>query len=277
MSAIFQETKPGGCYLEDVSLDTLITCRYEATGCGAYTYRSFQEIEDSKTTNKCRLNHRSWAGMCLDEKLCTSDPSNCASGDSQYVPESPFCNIEYNRYVDSPAGPFHLTGSCDVDGQETCVFSERACTAVGGTFSTPSQNGYADTCTCDNVKVGGCRRSDGSYMCAVSAAGCGSGDTYVEWNDSGLTAAVDCRLCADFPKTTRTWQEDLGRVYPLDYDRMPTKPSPGMSEDNLKMVAIGVGVGLVVMVVASFMCGRCSKRGKAAKEFDSQQSNGNHV
>jgi hypothetical protein len=114
-------------------------------------------------------------------------------------------------------------------------------------------------------------------MCAVSADGCGATDTYVEWNDAALNAAVDCRLCADFPKITRSWQKDLGRPYPIDYNRLPTKPPPAMSDDNVKMVAIGVGVGVVVVALASFMCGRCSKRGKSAKEFDSQQSNGSDV
>ena len=58
---------------------------------------SFAKIEDSNVSNKCRLNHRQFSGMCLDELLCTGDASNCQGGAAEFAAESPFCNFEYNR------------------------------------------------------------------------------------------------------------------------------------------------------------------------------------
>eukprot|EP00977_Amphora_coffeiformis_P019796 scaffold7467_cov187-Amphora_coffeaeformis.AAC.1 len=248
--------------------DELIHCAWEAEDCGVYNYQSFAKIEAAQVSNKCRLNHRQYAGMCLDELLCTGDASNCQDP-TKYADKSPFCNFEYNRYPDTPSGAFWLSGQCTVNGESTCVYSQGACTAAGGTYQTPAQMAYADTCTCNRVKTGACRRGNGDLMCAVSAKACDSTDTYIEWN--ALNGELDCTLCAGFPKTKRTWVDELdGKVMPLDYDRLPTKPGE-LNDDNLKIIAIGIGVGVALTALSCFFCGRWSRR-SSGKEFDS--SNG---
>lgn len=81
------ETFPGGCYIGSEITHELIRCAWEAEDCGAYTYKSFAAIEDAQKSNKCRLNHRQWSGMCLDELLCTGDASNCRGGVAEYAEE----------------------------------------------------------------------------------------------------------------------------------------------------------------------------------------------
>ena len=261
----FSETFPGGCYIGSAINDELIHCAWEAEDCGVYTYRSFAAIEAAQVSNKCRLNHRQYAGMCLDELLCTGDSSNCQDP-STYADQSPFCNFEYNRYPNPPSSDFWLSGQCTVNGETTCVYSANACSAAGGTYQIPADMGYADTCTCNRVKTGACRRSNGDLMCAVSASACDSSDTYVEWNQ--LAGQIDCTLCAGFPKEKRTWVDELdGKIMPWDYDRLPTKESEP-NDDNLKIAAIGIGVGVALTAISCFLCGRWSKR-SSAKEFDS--------
>lgn len=266
----FAETFPGGCYIGNVINDEVIFCAWEAPDCGVYTFQSFAKIEDAQVSNKCRLNHRQYAGMCLDELLCTGDASNCQDP-AQYADKSPFCNFEYNRYPDVPSSDFWLSGQCtNVTGQEpTCVYSESACTAAGGTYQIPAQLNYATTCTCNRVKTGACRRPNGDLMCAVSEQACDVADTYVEWNDLDRDNDQDCTLCAGFPQEKRSWVDDLdGKIMPPDYERTPTKPRE-YNDDNAKIVAVGILVGLILACLSCFMCGRWSKRSAARKEFDS--------
>ena len=247
-SPLLKEAFPGGCYLGE----TPIKCSWTAAGCGAYDFKSFRELPER---SKCHDSHRIYTGMCVDETLCTSNATNCLNPES-YVISSPFCNIEYNFNARSKAGNFHLSGTCDMGGVVSCVYSAADC--ENGVFTKPGENDYSNTCTCDNTRVGACRNGN-LYYCAVSRDGCAVGDEFIEWFNLG--DVVDCRLCNDFAKEARKWP------VPLDYERTPTKESKELD------FALGFGFlfGVVISTFVACVFGRCyggrsSKNGN--KELD---------
>lgn len=243
-----KETFLGGCFLGT----RLVQCSWTAAGCGdLYTFVSSRQMPKY---NICQDNHRQYSGMCLDETLCTSDASNCLYPNS-YAVENPFCNIEYNFYAASVAGDFHLSGTCELNGVKSCVFSASNC--ENGIFTKPGEAAYNSGCTCDKTKVGACKNGD-DYTCAISADGCDAESEFVEWFNLG--AAVDCRLCNGFKKETRHWR------VPTYYDRVP------QSSNNSIMESIGLGI-LIGVIVVSFIAvvyGGCCRRRSAPKEMTAE-------
>jgi len=121
MSGI-SETLQGGCYLDHF----LVHCAWEASECGALEYKTHANLNKGSERKKCSATHRSLIGMCVDEKLCTSDASNCVNPD-KFVDQSPYCNIEYNRYPERFVS-YALWGTCARNnGKSTCVWSGDDC------------------------------------------------------------------------------------------------------------------------------------------------------
>lgn len=238
------EAFPGGCYLKS----TLVHCAWKAEDCGAFTYVAYDQMPRFSI---CHDNHRLYAGMCTMETLCTSHPSNCIDPDT-FVQESPFCNIEYNRYSGSLSGPFHLSGSCEVDGKSVCVYSENDCP---GTFSRPYDMQYSSDCTCDNTLTGACQ--DGmKFHCAVSADACAEGQEFVTWQE--LEGQAECKLCNSFKKETRRWP------VPADYDTLPVKTE----EAGAVGLVIGLLVGVILVGAGFFLFSqRCHGRRSSATDL----------
>merc|ERR1712232_50005 len=130
---------------------------------------------------------------------------NCEEPET-FVPQMPFCNLEYNRFEDRDRGTqFSLWGTCTIDNVKTCVWSPEDCP---GEYQIPHElnyysdaldpadkSGRDDICTCDNTKVGACVKN-GKYTCAVSADSCGDGSDFKTWQETG--SEIDCRLCSPF-------------------------------------------------------------------------------
>jgi hypothetical protein len=239
------ETFPGSCYLGT----NIVQCAWEASECGGLDYRSYRQAGHTK----CSDNHRQYIGMCVDETLCTTNPSNCLNPDS-FIAESPFCSIEYNRYADSIAGAFTLFGACNINGSSSCVWSEDSC-PDGGIFEKPGETQYSNDCTCDKTKVGACR-AGGVYHCAVSANACDSSEDFVEWQDTA--GIIDCRVCNGFEKARRVWG------VPNDYKRLPSaqKATGGKAFGNI-MIGVGIGVGVTGLIAC--LCRFRNRGGKDLK------------
>lgn len=246
----FRETIPGACYLGN----ELLYCAWESSECGTLAYKSAREHGFDK---KCMDNHRDLIGMCVDETLCTTHASNCLNPD-RFMAEVPYCNIEYNRYPERTSSPYTLFGRCSLNGQDTCVWSETDCTAVGGTFQKPGELGYyknsgGTQCTCDETKVGACRDGN-NYQCAVSAEACSDPSQFLAWNE--VQGLVDCRICADFPKRAVS----LANGFPDSYKRLEAKMDNKHDAGLITGVAFGCFfAGIAIALASSFLC--CRSRG----------------
>lgn len=256
-----EETFLGACYLGD----ELVHCAYEEAGCNGLEFRSDRtQVEPTR----CDANHRQLIGLCTEDTVCTTDASNCRDP-TKFVPEMPYCNIEYNTYPGRTSPGFALWGTCTVDGVSTCVWSEADCpNTTNAVFATPAEVGYShhveQLCTCDNTKVGACVNG-GIYTCAVSESSCDSSSAFRTWQE--IEGVVDCRLCNGFEKVERP---DLTFV-PFSYKRTPSK------ESNSAGAIIGAALGAAVgglLVAVIFVCCYSGRRnsGKESSFEGSQMS-----
>lgn len=280
MSMSLAETSLGGCFIGD----HLIKCAWYESECGALTFRPSSEKLGS---NRCDANHRDLIGMCVDETLCTTDASNCKDP-SQFVDEFPYCNVEYNRFQDRIRGTqFALWGKCTVGGVGTCVWSKDDC-PDDGIFNTPyTLNYYSDNsdsavkngileddiCTCEHTKVGACKKGD-EYHCAVSADACGTGYSFLNWQETGLD--IDCRVCSPFNHKTHSEPDD----FIFNYGRTPWKPSRKVG-DMVIASFVGLAVGGVLMAVFMRLyqksCGPAKSTSSNGPDVTVASGNGNVI
>lgn len=252
-----EETFLGTCYLGT----ELVHCAWQESECNGLEFRSDRmQVE----TTRCDANHRQYIGMCVEDTVCTTDASNCKDAGT-FVPEMPYCNIEYNTYPGRTAPGFALWGTCTVSGVSTCVWSEADCpTGTGAIFQTPAEVGYSgnveDLCTCDNTKVGACLNG-GVYTCAVSEGACDSSSEFKTWQE--IAGIMDCRLCNDFKKVEKPPLYEV----PLSFKRTPSRVDDRMGAIIGAAAGAAVG-GALVAVIA--MC--CCRRRSSGKDVNFQEN-----
>lgn len=89
-------------------------------------------------------------------------------------------------------------GGNSVGGGALCAWSASSCDDDGGAWFFPNPD-----CTCDQVRVGGCRKKAGGdeddrVYCAVSADACDDGSTFLDLREVESAAGYQCFLCRRF-------------------------------------------------------------------------------
>jgi len=172
-------------------------CRLSSDACvDSSTFMSSRELETTAgvhggdcTTSK--ITQKTKIGSCGEDGPCASVAELC-SVPALFQSTSGDCTVMTNKLRDEPTKYGSCSSSDFPDGGNTCFYTDDACDDKL-TFNID------DDCTCDKVRVGGCRKKndDDIVYCGVNAQAC---DDDSEWlSVVEMKIVKDCYLCRESP------------------------------------------------------------------------------
>jgi hypothetical protein len=226
-------------------------CALERTVCNAdeeeqLAFMSSRQIQNFANSHggdclKGATVRNSPLGRCVgsgstssSSSYCASDRSLCAdTGMIWYGPdtdEAQGCTVAKDLLRDIPT----IYGKCgDVD----CVWSRQDC--------LESFQPQSSTCSCENVRVGGCvSPNDPSIVfCAISSEGCDDQMVYMSPNELSVSTATDCFLC-------REEFDDGNEFAPV----MSSSTNSSISKQKAAVVGGTVGGIVAILLLAIAAC-----------------------
>eukprot|EP00548_Thalassiothrix_antarctica_P002532 CAMPEP_0194148498 /NCGR_PEP_ID=MMETSP0152-20130528/32839_1 /TAXON_ID=1049557 /ORGANISM="Thalassiothrix antarctica, Strain L6-D1" /LENGTH=241 /DNA_ID=CAMNT_0038850085 /DNA_START=221 /DNA_END=946 /DNA_ORIENTATION=- len=159
---------------------------------------------------------------------CSSVKELCTiTTDDIWVPFSTDCSVMNTETDDNPVKTKY--GSCISNNvpTNTCLWSDDACDDKE-TFTVN------DDCTCDKVRVGGCRRrNDDIIYCAVNEQACDVDSEWLSVLDLQRTADKDCYLCPRDPSsvtseltTVPTTMSPTAKLVEITATKSPSSSAP---------------------------------------------------
>jgi len=208
-------------------------CAIEKQGClkPDEDFRSSREMQGAP--------ERAHGGVCLLQETIRGQPiGKCGNGDC--APNAESCLYGGDDFLT------HLekSSTCQVD---TSFFGRCASRCAWSPDDCNDGEGWEfpiNTCSCDNVEVGACRKGQGEVHCAVSPDACDADQAWIRPTDVISVAGFNCFLCRELSMADNNG--DSG-----DNDSSNLNGNYGMTKKMEEKSSTGAIVGITVGILAA--------------------------
>jgi len=182
------------------------------------------------------------------EIVCTPNPESCRGG--EWLGPALDCQVTTTLY--GACG-----GSCRYAPPSDC----------GNDWIFPHND-----CDCTQVRVGACRDETGLFVCAVDAQACSAQEEWLTVEQVTQELLVECYLCREPSKEGVNPFEEDPREASTGINKDPTRDTRDVT---IRILAVGVGVALVMLVVSLLVFRRNKNEKKEGKGGNEESSSSN--